>query len=201
MQRLAFFGGGGEGRRMARARLAQAAPDSNCTAAETDTAFARRASRVRERDESVHTEAVAEPECANVPFAQGTSAAASVPKVAPPQRDMPFSFRGRAVLAVSMQANNLLTLLALTSLPLASATNHTDDGLSGGAIAGIIIGSLAGVILIGLAVWWFFFRGMEGSTKSGGDDASIESYAGSGKRDGRELPMVALRVSGNDDDL
>lgn len=34
-----------------------------------------------------------------------------------------------------------------------------EEGLSSGAIAGIVIGVLLAVILIGLAIWWFGFRG------------------------------------------
>lgn len=41
-------------------------------------------------------------------------------------------------------------------------TNTTSDGLSGGAVAGIVIGSIAAVSLIGFAVWYFFLR--EGAT-------------------------------------
>lgn len=98
-----------------------------------------------------------------------------------------------------MQPNNLFTLLTLALVSTASATNHTDDGLSGGAIAGIIIGSLAGVILLGLGVWWFFIKDMGSETKGADGDAAVESYAGA-PRTQRDLPMVALRVSGHDDD-
>lgn len=99
-----------------------------------------------------------------------------------------------------MQPGGLVPLLTLACFAVANADNHTGDGLSGGAIAGIVIGALAGVIVIGLALYWYFFRDMGSETKSGEGGDAIESYAG-GARDQRDLPMVALRVSGHDDDL
>lgn len=191
---------------MARARLAQNAPDTTCAAADEGR-------RARERHASVHAQGTARPKCttdapcgarsADVSLASGACLRAGGALVArwPPRRDIPFAARRRAVQAVSMQAINLFTLLSLMSLPLASATNHTDEGLSGGAIAGIIIGALAGVIIIGVLVYWYFFREMGSEAKSGDADAdATASYAG-GARDQRDLPMVALRVSGHDDDL
>ncbi len=40
---------------------------------------------------------------------------------------------------------------------------HTNTGHSsgGGAVAGIVIGSICGVVLIGALVWWFKYRKIE----------------------------------------
>lgn len=87
-------------------------------------------------------------------------------------------------------------LAFLLVLPLATASNHTDDGLSGGAIAGIIIGVLFGVVLIGALVRYLFF--MEGAmygSKKGADTPAPTSVS----MNENHLPMVALRV--DDDEL
>lgn len=91
-----------------------------------------------------------------------------------------------------------LPLALLLVLPLATASNSsnsTDDGLSGGAIAGIVIGSLAGVAILGGLVWWLFFKegamyGMKSAPTPAPTSVSMSD---------NHLPMVALRVS--DDDL
>ena len=87
-------------------------------------------------------------------------------------------------------------MITLACIPMASASNHTDDGLSEGAISGIIIGSIAGVILIGLCVWWYMNKGM--GAKSAKRAGRTESYAASAG-EGHELPMVALRAAPDDD--
>lgn len=97
----------------------------------------------------------------------------------------------------------LSSLLVLTAAPLALATdnmtNSTDDGLNAGAVAGIVIGSVAGVALIGAAVWYFFLKdgAMYGSRGGGG---AMTSAAVGSNAAGNHLPMVALRLA-NDDDL
>ena len=63
--------------------------------------------------------------------------------------------------------------------------------MSGGAIAGIIVGSLAAVVIIGALVWYFF----KGGSKEGGSKAA-DTAAQMGSN---SLPMVALRVSDDDD--
>ena len=91
-----------------------------------------------------------------------------------------------------------LPLALLLVLPLATASNSsnsTDDGLSGGAIAGIVIGALAGVAVIGGIVFVLFFKegAMYGSKKSAPTPAPT-----SVSMSDNHLPMVALRV--NEDD-
>lgn len=78
-----------------------------------------------------------------------------------------------------------------------AASGDAGDGLSGGAVAGIVIGSIAGVAFIGLLVWWYMSNGM--GSKSGAANGETESYAESAGA--KQMPMVALRVSGDDDDL
>ena len=95
----------------------------------------------------------------------------------------------------------LQALLFLTFVWATLASNHTgnstddDDGLSGGAVAGIIIGSLAGVTAIGVGVWYFFLR--SGAT---GMAAASGPMATAGKYGENNLPMMAMRVN-NDEDL
>ena len=90
-------------------------------------------------------------------------------------------------------------LLLAAALPLVVASNHTnqtdddDSGLSGGAIAGIIIGALAGVGAIGGLVYYFYLR-PGAKMGMGGGAASTAGPAG-----GNNLPMVALRVNCDED--
>lgn len=102
-----------------------------------------------------------------------------------------------------MESRGLVSLLALSLLTGVSAntndTNSTSDGLSGGAIAGIIVGVVAVVAIIGFAVYWFYFRG---AAEAPAEPSATASYgARAGQSDQRNLPMMALRVSGHDDDL
>ncbi len=84
------------------------------------------------------------------------------------------------------------------SNPTAPPPPPSSPALDGGEIAGIAIGSVFAVVLIGLVVYWFCFRKknptvtMEGTASYG---------AQAGKEEGRNMPMVALRVSGHDEDL
>lgn len=90
-----------------------------------------------------------------------------------------------------------VSLLLAAVLPLVVAHNHSDDGddaLDGGVIAGIVIGSLAGVGLIAALVYYFYLKpgAMYGSkikvpTTTGGAIAT------------NNLPMVALKVTDEDD--
>ena len=79
--------------------------------------------------------------------------------------------------------------LLLAIAPLAAA----DDGLSGGAIAGIIIGSLAGVGIIGALVWHFYLR------KNASMGSKLNMASTSRSIGENALPMVALPVHGDDD--
>ena len=83
----------------------------------------------------------------------------------------------------------------------ANDTNTTSDGLSGGAVAGIVIGVIAGLGLVGALVWFLFFKegAMYGSVVgSGAPDGSAISIAVSASG-GNHLPMMALKVSGDED--
>lgn len=90
--------------------------------------------------------------------------------------------------------SSLFTSLLL--LPLAAATNHTDDGLSAGEVTGIVIGSLATVVVIGGLIWYFFFmKGGAYGTKKPSDEPVPTSVSTSENH----IPMVALRI--DDDEL
>jgi len=83
----------------------------------------------------------------------------------------------------------------------ANDTNTTGDGLSGGAVAGIVIGVVAGVGVLGALVWFLFFKegAIYGSVVGrGGSSGSAISTAGSASG-GNHLPMMAMKVSGDDD--
>lgn len=96
-------------------------------------------------------------------------------------------------------------LLVLTLVPLASAANDTnattDDGLSGGAVAGIIIGSLLVVSVIGAAVWHYQCRPKVRYPliKFPGSAASGSAATTDAKATDNHLPMVAVRVNVDDD--
>ena len=95
---------------------------------------------------------------------------------------------------------NAALVFSTLLVPLVSADNHSTDtnstgGLSGGAIAGIIIGTLAGVGVLGAGVWYFFLKEsamykMGGAAKSA---APVSSRFGD-----NNLPMMAMPV--NDDE-
>jgi hypothetical protein len=95
---------------------------------------------------------------------------------------------------------DLHVLLFLTSISAVLADNHTttnstSDGLSGGAVAGIVIGVLAGVTAIGVGVWYFF---MNSSTAAMGAGAAATT---AGKIGDNHLPMMAMRVNAEDDEI
>ena len=68
------------------------------------------------------------------------------------------------------------------------------DSLSGGAIAGIVIGCVAGLAIIGAAVWYFFMR-PEGRFSM--TQRAVEAGTSAGA-EGNNLPMFAMRISGDD---
>jgi len=91
-----------------------------------------------------------------------------------------------------------VSLLLAAVLPLVVAHNHSDDGddaLDGGVIAGIVIGSLAGVGLIAALVYYFYLKpgAMYGSK------IKMTSAATGGAIATNNLPMVALKVTDEDD--
>ena len=67
------------------------------------------------------------------------------------------------------------------------------SGMSGGAVAGIIIGVLAGVGAVAGAVYYFYWMPMQ-AAKMGGGAASVSRKLGD-----NHLPMMAMRVNGDDD--
>ena len=95
--------------------------------------------------------------------------------------------------------------LLLLHLHIALASNHTNDtssddgGLSGGAIAGIVIGVIAALGLVGAGVYLYMMPGaLKSLTGMGGGSAAA---APTSKRMGdNHLPMMAMRVN-NDDDI
>ena len=91
-------------------------------------------------------------------------------------------------------------LFALVAL-VTAATNDTNSTseLSGGAIAGIVIGSLAGVAAIGALVWYLFF--MNGAMYAGASGPAGAVTTGGQAGGSNHIPMVALRVARDDDEL
>lgn len=95
---------------------------------------------------------------------------------------------------------SLFSFLLAAALPLALASNHsndtntTSDGMSGGAVAGIIIGVLAGLGAIGGLVYYFYFRPGASMGSNAKTPATTARQFGE-----NHLPMVALRVNGDDD--
>lgn len=99
-----------------------------------------------------------------------------------------------------------LVLLAHSAI----ASNHTgnetttdDGGLDGGAIAGIVIGVLVGVGVIGGAVYYFRAPimkalGMGGKPEMPVMEAEKTGGATAGHLVGNNLPMMAMRVPGDD---
>lgn len=94
-------------------------------------------------------------------------------------------------------------VLSTLLLPFAAADNHSSDtnstgGLDGGAVAGIIIGVLAALGLIGAGVWYFFLKegAMYGTKKVTAAAATTSS-----RMDSNHLPMMAMRVNNGDEDL
>jgi hypothetical protein len=92
-------------------------------------------------------------------------------------------------------------VLSTLLLSFVAADNHSTDtnstgGLDGGAIAGIIIGVLAAVGLIGAGVWYFFLKegAMYAAKTTAGGAATTSS-----RIDSNHLPMMAMRVNGEED--
>jgi len=96
-----------------------------------------------------------------------------------------------------MQSTLALLLLPIVSVIADNHTNSTGD-LSGGAIAGIVIGALFGVGALGGAVWFFFLK--EGAMyKMGGAAVTAGPAAVSSRFGDNNLPMMAMRVNGDDE--
>ena len=109
-----------------------------------------------------------------------------------------------------------LFFLLAAALPLAIASNHSDDDntLDAGAITGIVLGVVFGVALIGFVVLWATNMLPKWAPKrpmwlklpswcpgmgKGAESADVIVFQSS--LGGNNLPMVALRVNGDDDDL
>ena len=93
-------------------------------------------------------------------------------------------------------------VLSTLLLPFAAADNHSSDtnstgGLDGGAVAGIIIGVLAALGLIGAGVWYFLKEGAMYGTKK----VTAAAATTSSRMDSNHLPMMAMRVNNGDEDL
>lgn len=93
-----------------------------------------------------------------------------------------------------MKGSLFALLLSTVSVIADSGSgDDTDDGLDGGAIAGIVIGVLAALGVIGGLVYYYYYRPMKMESKST-TPASTSTHFGD-----NHLPMVALKVSGDDD--
>ena len=90
-----------------------------------------------------------------------------------------------------------VSLLLAAVLPLVVASNHSDgdDAMDGGVIAGIVIGSLAGVGLIAALVYYFYLKpGAMYGSKIKMPPATTGAAVAT-----NNLPMVALKVTDEDD--
>lgn len=73
-----------------------------------------------------------------------------------------------STLGTAVTVTGVTTTIVDDPPPAGSGSSDSgDSGLGGGAIAGIVIGALAGVALIGLAVWWVMLK--QGAAKKGED--------------------------------
>lgn len=101
----------------------------------------------------------------------------------------------------TMQSALFFLLLSIVSVIADSDSGSGDDstdGLSGGAIAGIIIGTLAVLGAIGGAVYYYLLR--DGAKARGRMMYSDKAPDGTASRFGdNHLPMMAMPVSGDDD--
>lgn len=80
-----------------------------------------------------------------------------------------------------------------TGTASADSTSHRHSSLSGGAIAGVVIGSLAGAgILLALLFWFCYARRRPGSS-AGSYDASIQGTLLDGRRHSKGSQMSMMR--------
>ena len=83
-------------------------------------------------------------------------------------------------------------VIAWTQQPTSSG------GLSGGAKIGIVIGSFAGLVILGSLLYYFYTRSdMAGSTSATPKEQDGTFFLSSLEEN--HLPIVALKASGNDD--
>ena len=101
-----------------------------------------------------------------------------------------------------MKSHLPLVILSIF-LQIALADNHTNstDGLSGGAVAGIIIGVIAGIGLLGAGAWFLFFKegAMYASVIGRGAPTGSAISSSASSLGGNHLPMMAMRVNGDDE--
>lgn len=100
-----------------------------------------------------------------------------------------------------------LSLVLLAQSVIAS--NHTNDtttddssGFDGGAVAGIVIGVVLGVGAIGGAVYYFREPLMKALGMGGGKEMpkmEVEGADTTARMAGNNLPMMAMRVRGDDE--
>ena len=97
--------------------------------------------------------------------------------------------------------SSLFFALLLETACAANDTNTTSEGLSGGAVAGIIIGVVAGIGILGAVVWFLFFKqgAMYASVIGRGGTASTAASIASSAGGVNNLPMMAMKVSVDDD--
>ena len=85
-------------------------------------------------------------------------------------------------------------LLALVAVVAADDTNST--GLDGGVVAGIVVGSIAGVAILGGLIYYFFVRsGSTGAAKLG-----IGANAANAARQPQQLAMLPLALGPQNDE-
>ncbi|CZR51075.1 uncharacterized protein PAC_00950 [Phialocephala subalpina] len=88
-----------------------------------------------------------------------------------------------SITSSSSSSTTSSTLTTLTTSSSSLTPTHSSTNLSGGAIAGVSIGSALGVVLISLTIWWIF---MKRPRSSSAESTHQESEAGGNHRSIRD---------------